>query len=118
MNALKSLANPTPGRSLVVYYLTRFTTRELQTAKNPQQIKSRLQIFANQWAKTKFHSDMSRKCRAGSNRIMVFSNHQNSTAGVRFRCNWSIIGMGSLGIEVQCLLAPRLRPDAAMENHP
>jgi hypothetical protein len=34
MNALKSLANPTPVRSLVVVYYTRFTTENFKQQKN------------------------------------------------------------------------------------
>jgi hypothetical protein len=51
MNALKSLANPTPGSSACSWLLYAFYDRDAQTAKKKQEIKTELQVRAEHGAR-------------------------------------------------------------------
>jgi hypothetical protein len=51
MNALKSPANPTPVRSLVVRFLYAFYDSEFQSAKKTQESKTELQVGAEHRAR-------------------------------------------------------------------
>jgi hypothetical protein len=76
MNALKSLANPTPVRSLVVVYYTRFTTENFKHQKK-QEIKTELQVRAEHGARHNAAWIGPANSAKVQNRIVFFSERSN-----------------------------------------
>jgi hypothetical protein len=77
MNALKSLPNPTPVRSLVVSLLYAFYDRDAQTAKKKQEIKTELQICVEQRATNNTTSIGPANSAKVQNRIVFFCERSN-----------------------------------------